>query len=149
MTVRFNWGTGIALVCTTFAAATAGIAAFAMSRPVVLVTPDYYAESLRQDERSQAIRNSRGLGDAVSIVQTSPRQLTVSIPREQVLAARGTVTLYRAADAAADRTIDLAPDPDGHQLVRLQTLAPGHWVVQLRWTAVGRDYYSERELTLP
>lgn len=144
MNIRFDWGTGIAVTYTVFALATAGFVVFAMGRPVALVRADYYAESLRQDQRAEAVRNARDLGVAVSIVNTDGRHVVVSLPREQAETARGTVTLYRASDASADRVLDLAPGADGRQQFSLSGLAPGHWLVQVRWSAGGREYYLEQ-----
>jgi FixH len=143
MTIRFNWGTGIGLSYAAFALATIGFVVFAMGRPVVLVRADYYAESLRQDQRMQAVRNARDLGPGVSVTLTSGRDVLVSLPRDQARIAHGIVTLYRASDAAADRVLDLALDADGRQHVSLTGLAAGRWVVQLLWTAGGREYYFE------
>jgi hypothetical protein len=75
--------------------------------------------------------------------------VSVTIPREQARIAHGSITLYRASDAAADRTFDLAVDADGHQSVSMEALAPGHWLVQLRWTVGGRAYYTEQSMVLP
>jgi hypothetical protein len=147
MTIRFNWGTGLALAYAAFAAATTGFVAFAMSRPVVLVRADYYQESLRQDARMQAERNARELGGSASIAVDGDR-LVVAVPRGQAGTARGTVTLYRASDDAADRVFDLAVDRDGRQGVSIRGIAPGHWVVQLRWDAAGREYYVERPVVV-
>ena len=144
MAIRFNWGTGIALTYTAFALATTGFVVFAMGRPVVLVRADYYAESLRQDQRMQAVQNARDLGNAVSIVNTDGRHLIVSLPLEHARIASGTITLYRASDATADRLFDIAPDGTGHQRLSLAGLPQGQWLVQLRWTAGGREYYVER-----
>jgi hypothetical protein len=68
----------------------------------------------------------------------------VSIPPALAAAARGTVTLYRAADPGLDSTLDLAPDSSGHQVLSTAGLADGHWLVQLRWTVDARDYYYEQ-----
>ena len=147
MTYRFNWGTGVALTYAVFALATAGFVVFALGRPVALVRADYYAESLRQDARMAAVRNARGLGAAVSVVETGGRQAVVSLPLEQARVARGTVTLYRASDPGADRVLDLAPDAGGRQRISFDGLPAGQWIVQVRWSAGGREYYLEQAMT--
>jgi hypothetical protein len=144
MTIRFNWGAGIALTYGAFALATTGFVVFAMGRPVALVRADYYAESLRQDQRTEAVQNARDLGSAVSIVNTDGRHLIVSFPVEQAPGARGTITLYRASDATADRMFDVAPDGDGRQRLSLVGLPAGQWLVQLQWKARDREYYVEQ-----
>ncbi len=142
--MRFSWGTGVAATYVAFVLATSGFVAFAMGRPVALVREDYYAESLRQDGQTRAIENARALGEAVSVAAPDQHHLLVSIPPALATHARGTVTLYRAADPGLDRVLDLAPDSNGHQVLSTAGLAGGHWLVQLRWTANARDYYYEQ-----
>lgn len=146
--MKWNWGVGIAATYLIFAAATSGFVVFAMRRPVSLVRPDYYAESLREDQRMAARENARELGAAVSIATADSNVIRLSVPREHSATATGTITLYRASDAAADRTFTFAPDAHGTQDLHVPHLAAGHWIVKLGWTAGGRDYYVERPVML-
>ena len=66
MRITFNWGTGIAAVYTVFALATTGFVTFAMSQRVDLVSSDYYAQSLRQDQRIAA-EQQRALARAAAV----------------------------------------------------------------------------------
>lgn len=146
--MTWNWGTGIAATYITFASATAGFVVFAMNRPVSLVRPDYYAESLREDRQIAARANARHLGAAVSIASEGPAVVRLSIPADQAATARGSVVLYRASDPTADRTFAFTPDAHGTQQLRLDALASGHWIVKLHWSAAGLDYDTERPVML-
>ncbi|MEN3336966.1 MAG: hypothetical protein V7647_642 [Acidobacteriota bacterium] len=146
--MTFNWGTGIASVYAVFVLATTAFVTFAMRQPVALVRTDYYAESLRQDQRSLAIRNAGDLGAHVAVVETSGPALLIVVPREQAAIARGNVTFYRASDVSADRVVPLAVAADGRQRISLNGYQAGRWVVQLQWTAGGRDFYTERQVDL-
>jgi hypothetical protein len=148
MMMKFNWGTGIATIYAVFALATIAFVTFAMRRPVALVRDDYYAASLRQDQQMLAIRNAGDLGDRVAVVETGGPTVVVMVPREQAALARGTVTFYRASDASADRVLPLAVAADGRQRISVRGYQTGRWLVQLRWTAEGRDFYSERQVEL-
>ena len=145
--MKWNWGASVATAYIVFAAATSGFVAFAMTRPVSLVRPDYYAESLREDQRIAARTNAHRLGEAVSIVIEGDG-IRVTVPRTGT-ATRGSVTLYRASNPAADRRFAFSPDSRGTQLLRVAQLERGHWIVQLEWTAAGRDYYVEQPIVLP
>ena len=144
MTIRISWGTGVAAAYISFVLATSGFVLFAMGRPVALVSDDYYAQSLRQDARMQAIERARGLGAAVAVRNADGRHLIVSLPASQAKGARGTITLYRASDPASDRVIDLAVDGNGQQSLSLAGMPAGNWLVQLRWRTSGREYYYEQ-----
>lgn len=143
MRIRFNWGTGIALVYTTFAAATTGFVTFAMGRSVDLVSGDYYAQSLRQDQQMDAERNALMLQPAPSVAQPHGRVAVLSLPADHA-GARGRLTLYRPSDAKSDVSLPLALDGSGRQQVSLEPILAGHWILKVRWTTGGRDYYFER-----
>jgi YD repeat-containing protein len=145
MTIKMNWGTGIAAVYTAFALATSGFVYFAMQQPVELVNVDYYAASLQHDARMAATTNANALGERLRVdIDASGRTVAITWPEDQRSTIAGTVTLYRSADASADRRFPIAAGPDGRQVVSLAGLAAGHWTVKLEWQAAGRGYYAER-----
>jgi len=146
MSIRISWGTGIALTYTTFALATSAFVVFAMERHVDLVSPDYYARSLQLDRRLEAERNAAALGQTLAVRQTLDRSVEIILPAEQVADAQGTVTLYRASDARADRQANLALDASGKQAISLDGMLAGHWLLQVEWHSRGREYFAEREV---
>lgn len=148
MRITFNWGTGIALVYITFAAATTGFVTFAVRRSVDLVSGDYYAQSLRQDQQMDAERNALMLQPAPSVAQPSGRLAVVSLPADHAASARGRLTLYRPSDANADVSLPLALDGSGRQQVSLESIIAGQWILKVRWSAGSRDYYFERPVVV-
>jgi len=146
--MRLHWGTAIAIVYVVFAVSTVGFAVFAAQYPVDLVREDYYAGALRHDERRAAVENASALGAPVVTAGEDGRSVTVTIPDGHVADAAGTVTLYRPADSTADRVLDLSPDADGRQVLRLDDLGSGRWIVQVSWTSGGRAYYQELPVML-
>jgi hypothetical protein len=148
MRIRMHWGTGLALAYTAFALATTGFVAFAMGRPVDLVSPDYYADSLRQDARMDAERHAQALRPAPR-VETGPHDARLILPAGQASAARGTLRFYRPSDSRADRELPLSLDPGGEQRLPFDGLLTGRWILQVRWTAGGRDYYFEAPVMVP
>jgi hypothetical protein len=146
--MTLNWGTGIAATYIVFATATGGFVVFAMSRPVALVSPDYYADSLREDQQLAAIRNAQALTSPPAVEWNGIDRIRVSIPPGQSPVAKGSVTLYRASDVAADRTSELKVSVEGTQDIRTDNLARGLWLVKLRWSAEGREYYFEQPVML-
>jgi hypothetical protein len=145
--MKWNWGFGVAATYIVFAIATSGFVVFAMSRPVSLVRPDYYAESLREDQQLAARANATRLGAAVSVA-VQDRTLRIRVPRPLETTITGTVVLYRASDPDADRTFTFVPDPNGVQTIDLSRSPSGHWIVKLHWTTAGRDYYVEEPVVL-
>lgn len=146
--MRLNWGAAVAGIYTAFALATTAFVTFAMGRPVDLVQPDYYAQSLRQDERMEAVANAEHLG-AMAGIAVVDRAVEVALPPAHAATAKGTITLYRPSNASADRKAEVSIDAAGRQRVSLDKAAPGLWIVQVAWTAQGRAYYFERQITVP
>ena len=147
MSIRLHWGTGMALVYIAFALATLGFVAFAMGRPPTLVSPEYYGHGLAHDRRMEAAANARALGPALEArLAADGTAVVLHLPTSQAALARGTLTLYRASDAGADRVVPLSLAPDATQRVSLEGLAAGRWRLQVEWTVDGRPYYYERPL---
>jgi hypothetical protein len=148
MRLTWNWGTGIAVLYTSFALSTIGFVAFAMSRPVSLVSADYYEQSLREDAKREATGNALALGAQLSFAVPRPHRLEVRLPLDQVATARGTITFYRASDAAQDRVVALKLAADGTQSVPIGDLASGQWLAKMRWNANGRAFYVEHPVAV-
>lgn len=148
MKLRIHWGVAVAIFYTAFALSTVGFVVFAMTRDVELVSEDYYAQAIDHDRHMQAVANADALGPGVS-VRVEGGQAEVRFPSAMASRIRGSATLYRAADATADRSVALVPAADGVQAIPVSGLAPGHWRLKLRWSADGRDYYAERDIRLP
>lgn len=150
MTLRMNWGAGIALVYSLFASATVAFVVFALHTPADLVSADYYQRSLREDEHNAAIRNALALGAGADRARApGDRALVLTIPREQVRDASGVVTLYRASDVRADRHIPLEVDDQGIQRLSLEGLPTGRWIAKVEWTSGGLPYYLEQPVVTP
>jgi nitrogen fixation protein FixH len=146
---RLHWGVGIAAVYTVFATATIGFVAFAISRPVDLVSADYYTRSLEHDDRLAALARARALGATLRCtLSEDTRTLALELPPELARMASGAVHLYRPSDGRADRTMPLRLDAGGSQQLSLAGLAHGRWTLQLEWRANGLTYYHERSLDL-
>jgi hypothetical protein len=150
MKVRWHWGTKIALVYIAFASSTVGMVVIAMQQPVDLVYPDYYARSLRHDDHLAAVARTAALGDAFSIVSAPDgRAATITWPAAMAGAISGTVTLYRAGDARADRSQAVSPDANGRQQIVFDATMRGSWTLQVEWSADGERFYAERRLMVP
>ena len=148
MTLKFHWGVAVAVFYAAFALSTVGFVVYALSLDVELVSEDYYARALSHDAHMQAVANGEALGSAIGVTVEADR-LDVRLPPSMASLVRGTATLYRAANASADRTVPLVLAHDGTQVIPTAGLAPGQWRLQLRWSADGRDYYAERDVRLP
>ena len=149
MRPSWNWGVGITLTYLAFAGGTLGVVGYAMTQRVDLVSEDYYSRSLRQDDRMAATARADALGGRVSVALAEDRlSLDVHVPTAASPPPTGTITWYRPSDSRDDRSVAFRP-VDGHQLVPLDGLVRGHWVVQVEWQSAGQTFYLERPVILP
>lgn len=151
MTIRLHWGIAVAVFYTAFALGTVGFVVFAMRQDVQLVSDDYYARSLTHDAHMAAVANAEALGPAlrVDLPADGRGDVVIAWPADMAAAMRGTATLYRPSDAAADRSFAVTPTADGTFRIATTGLAAGRWRLKLQWQASGREYYTERELIVP
>ena len=145
----WHWGVGITLVYAAFATGTLGFVIFAMQQQVDLVSPDYYPQSLSHDARMAATARAASLGGAFSIaVEGGPRNVAVAWPQGMSVET-GQITFYRASDARSDRSIPVAADSQGRQVVPVGDMERGAWIVRVDWTAEGESFFAERRIIRP
>lgn len=147
MKARWNWAMAIAVTYTVFAVSMLGFVAFALARPVDLVSADYYADALAHDARIEAARRGAALAAFDVAVASGAGEVVVTLPLTHA-GATGTVTFYRPSGSAADRTMPLSLDGRGEQRVPVGDLPRGYWTVQVEWEADGLAYYREQPLRL-
>jgi len=141
--MKINWGWRVAIVYTLFALGTLGVVAFAASRDVNLVRPDYYEHTLMHEATAQALENGRRLGSEADIVVDDSTGLVIRIPVSQAPMANGTVTLYRPNSVKDDRTLPLHVDGRGVMAIPLDGMNRGRWRVFVEWQS-DRTYRIER-----
>lgn len=150
MKIHWNWGTAAAGAYILFVAGTLSMVALAMERPVDLVSPEYYADSLKQDQRMAATAHAAALGATASAtVDASAHAIVVALPATATSGATGTVTLYRPSNATADQVTPLTIDRSGTARLPTEGLMSGRWLVKVEWTAQGTPYYLEQAITIP
>lgn len=148
MRIKGNWAAGIVILYGGFAVFIVGFLVFASFQKVELVAPDYYEQEIRYEEQLERIRRTKGLPDGLTW-SLAARELTVQFPETlRGKTVSGTIVLYRASDASADRRIPVAIDANLRQIVPLHNLRTGHWRVKLEWKVDSQSYYDEENFTL-
>ncbi len=131
-----------------FAAYIGLMVARAMRTEVELVSADYYQQELDYQQRIAAQARTAALAVPIRLVATG-RRLHIKLPL--ALAGqpiRGEIHFFRPSDARLDFTVPLQPSADLTQLLNTSRLQPGHWRVQLDFTANGQAYFVEEALRL-
>jgi len=147
----FNpWPYGIILFFVLLICALAGVVAIAATHRESMVSENYYEQELKFQSQIDSAARAQKCGARLELETGSGAgQLMVRLPAEQVARhCSGVIELYRPASPALDRAFPLALGADGSQAVDVSKLAAGLWVVRVKWTAGGADYYLEQKITL-
>jgi hypothetical protein len=144
-----HWPLGIVVVIVTFLLVMFTVAGYLMTQDVNLVTEKYYEKELAYQVRIKAIERTQALGNEAGI-ETAAGALTVRYPKSMVSStAEGRVLLYRPSDRTADRSLTIAADTAGRQVIPFGTLASGLWRIQVQWTMQDQEYYLEQPFMVP
>jgi len=144
------WAWGIVGACALFIGAMLVFVAFSFSQRVDLVAPDYYQREIEHQQQIDRVTRTGALPEGVTWqLNQEGDQALFAFPREQVEGeVRGSIHLYRPADATLDRKWKIALDEQGRQRIPLASLKPGRWRVKIDWQLGQEEYYSEFALTV-
>lgn len=145
MTFKWNWGTGIILVYSSFVLFMLGMVYLCTQQHFDLVTPDYYEQELKFQQVIDGKQNEKKLGKVTSVV-IDEAIITVTIPMD-AFDGEGNVTFYRPDNARYDVSLPL----HGGNSVSLpiEKLKAGMYKVMVSWEHAGKPYYNEQALIVP
>lgn len=146
--MKIGWGKRIAILYIGFVLGIMTLVFAAIRQNYDLVTEDYYAKELGQDEKQRKIANAHALPERLKIVPDfASGKLTLKFPADHT-DAKGTVVLYRPSDKNLDQQIAIQLGSLSQQDIATKDLAPGLWRIQVEWEAQGKPFYQEQALTI-
>ncbi len=141
-----NWGNRLLLVFIVFGAGMFFLVYKSMSTNYDLVETDYYKQELRYQQIIDASAAADSLSAPVSFYQTV-QGIQMQLPAEmkgQPLT--GEVFFYCAYDKKKDKKFQLQADEQASQL--FTNISSGDYTVKIRWAKSGKEYYTEKNLTV-
>jgi nitrogen fixation protein FixH len=146
--MKWNFGTGVAVVYSIFALSMLTAAIRSTYYNVGLVKKDYYADDLNYQQHFNKIQNEKGSGERLKIERdTEGVCLILRFPKNQP-SPIGTVTLFRPSKVGIDETLVIKTDEENRMHVPIKTLMRGAWKIQIDWRANGTAFYREENITL-
>lgn len=147
--MKFNWGTGIALVYTTFAVAMLFAVYRSTLRDNSLVSEQYYADDLAYQQQYDKIANAQQLNEPVRIEKRAAEgQVALQFPTNMGKI-EGTIQFFCPADSKSDLKVPIQLNADHQQAIPLQLLRrKGLWEVKIDWQANQLGYFSQERLIL-
>ncbi|MGI9160198.1 MAG: FixH family protein [Saprospiraceae bacterium] len=146
--MKFNWGTGIAIVYSLFVFGMLGAVFASRSHDPGLVQKDYYSLDINYQDRLDRKQNAALLGDRLRIGYEAAQGVIAIQFSPELGAPTGQVKLFRSATLTDDRTLKLAPDARGRMEIPASSLQQGVWNLEMEWEAGGKKYFNDVQLTV-
>ena len=137
-----SWGIKIAILYLGFVGLIVALAATCFGQNVELESKDYYAKELKFQDQINASTNANALNVPIDYV-IRERSVQILLPKE-VLSDKisGQIQFIRPSDASKDKTVTLAPDSDGIQMID-PGFIKGLYKMQISFNSLGKNYYKE------
>lgn len=142
--MKFNWGTKIALVYLLFVAGILFLVMQSSRQKIDLVTPDYYEQEIKYQERIDQSNRADALQGKLSVKLTGDT-ISIHFPAEQSSKQiKGHVWIYYPADESLDiREAFDTRNGSHHFIMPSGGTRTGMCIVKTNWTCEGVDFYTE------
>jgi hypothetical protein len=142
-----NWGYKILFVYLAFAAGIAFLAIKSMNEKMDLVTPNYYAEELKHQDKINQETNVSHLSSVVKIDEQDGK-LLIHFPKDfDNKTIEGSVKLYCPSDENKDYTKNFQ-SKNNEWILSIPAVNKGLHEIHLTWKVDGVDYYFEHKMML-
>ena len=143
-----NWGNKLLITFLVFGAGISFLVYRSMHTEFELVEKDYYKNELRYQDVIDGVNRANALVGVVRL-QQSESGIELQLPEEMKdRAISGTVLFYCAYDSRLDRKFALGTAPDALHFFEKGKIAPGNYTVKIDWKADGKNYHTEKTMTV-
>ena len=146
--MKFNWGTGIALVYGLFAVTMVAFVLRSRSHDPGLVSKDYYSLDLNYQDHIDKKHNTARLEVGVTTEYDAVRQVIRLRFPKAAGTPTGKVKCYRSSTVHDDMFLDIKTGAEGFMEIPAGQLVPGRWHLEVDWQAQNTPYYSEAVVTV-
>ncbi len=143
-----NWGNKLLITFIVFGVGMFYLVYRAVNTNYELVDKDYYKQELRYQQVIDGTNLANQLSTAVTIGQTTSG-ISLELPAEMKnKEITGSILFYCSYDQKKDKLLPLQTDSDGLQVFDPKDFSPGNYSVKINWSAEGKDYFTEKLLTV-
>ncbi len=146
--MKFNWGTGIAVVYGLFAFTMVAFVLRSRAYDPGLVSKDYYKLDLNYQAHLDKKHNSAALEVGLKTQYDQTKQVI----RLQFPPAAGTpsgkVKCFRSSTVRDDLFLDIKTNAEGIMEIPAEHLARGLWNIEVDWQGNNVPFYHEAKLTV-
>ena len=141
--MKFHWGHGVIIAFILFATLIISLVVGSIRQNVELVSPDYYAQEIRYQNRIEEIKNNQNLDKPAEII-AEKEQVVIKIFTANPI---GNVVFFRPSDATKDFSLPLNVQ-ENSQIIPTQNLEKGLWRVKITWESDKKTYFHEQKIDL-
>jgi hypothetical protein len=146
--MKFNWGYKITVFYLVFIAGIMFLVIQSSRQQMDLVTPDYYAQELKYQDKIDQSKRANGLTEPIRY-QVSEKSILINFPKEflgkNII---GNVQLYYPADEKKDILASIETNQNQFQL-SVPEKRSGMHILKVNWEVDGLSYYFEEPIFMP
>lgn len=147
--MKISWGTGIALFYSFFVIAMLVFVFAAIKQDNSLVSDTYYEEDLSYQLKLDKMHRTNQLTHVFELsIEQNSKGISVTIP-EELPHFKGNMTLFHPAFASLDRAYPIENKAQHTQLIPVEKLKKGRWLVKIEGENEGKHYFHETYLMAP
>ena len=139
-----NWGNRIVLTFIIFIGLIVTLVTISMRQDINLVAEDYYKQEIEYQDQIDRLKRTSELNQQPEIT-LNRNQESLMIALNQSTIETGQITFFRPSDATKDRIVAISTVD--HE-VSVAGWDRGLWKVKLQWVTDGKEYYTEKTITL-
>ena len=145
-----NWGYRVIFLYVGFIALIGTLVYYANRENIDLVSPDYYEQELKYQDRLEAAKNAALMDSSIQWTQYHD-DLLLTYPVEMLdssVGVIGKVKLFRPSDANLDVEVPLKLNTNHQQTLHVPKFKRGEYQLQINWTRAGKPFYYEKKVFL-
>lgn len=147
--MKISWGTAIAIFYSFFVIAMLVFVFAANKEDISLVSDTYYEEDLSYQLKLDKMKRTKQLQHVFELsIEQNPTGISVTIP-EELPHFKGNMTLFHPAYAALDQAYPIENNVENKQIIPVEKLKKGRWLVKIEGENEGKNYYHEAYLMAP
>ena len=147
--MKISWGTAIAIFYSFFVIAMLVFVFAANKEDISLVSDTYYEEDLSYQLKLDKMKRTKQLQHVFELsIEQNSTGISVTIP-EELPHFKGNMTLFHPAYAALDQAYPIENNMENKQIIPVEKLKKGRWLVKIEGENEGKNYYHEAYLMAP
>lgn len=143
-----NWGNKLLITFIVFGAGIFYLVYRSLTTNFEVVEKDYYKSELRYQQVIDGSNLANSLSSSVKLKQKD-NVVFLQLPDEMKnKVVTGDILFYCAYDEKKDKKFGLKVNDEAIQTFQPGTITPGNYTVKINWINDGKNYYTEKTLTV-